>query len=66
MSTPDFRPTTEIEKLHMKRKFIELANRMKCQYIDYGSYIAVIIRPMTQIKKEDSNGQQNPAEAPRH
>lgn len=62
----DFRPTTEIEKLHMKRKFIELANRMKCRYQDHGNWIAVEIRPMTMIKQEDGNGQQNTPETPKH
>lgn len=62
----DFRPTTEIEKLHMKRKFIELANRMKCRYIDHGSWIAVEIRPMTQIKKEVKDAIPNTAETSEH
>lgn len=64
--TNDFRPTTEAEKLEMKRKILYLANRMKCQYIDYGNYVAVIIRPMTMIKQEDGNGQQNTTETPQH
>lgn len=60
----DFRPTTEAEKLEMKRKILYLANRLKCRFIDYGSYVSIEIRPMTQITKGEDDGQGTHATAP--
>ena len=59
MDNPDWRPTTEAEKLEMKRKILYLANRLKCRFVDQGSWVQIEIRPMTQIKKETTDATKN-------